>query len=150
MKTYVKGILAVGALAMAMLAVVQMASAQAPRASDKARGYYGPAASPDPADATWLAPGVTGERMTGQVIGPARSFSYAPAPRMVQPAAPQATSVQPNVQAPATRAPAASAPARRYSYSYQTAPVYRGWRADRVLGRNPADRDAAAKAQGEY
>ena len=142
MKSYVKISMTMGALAIALLAVVQMASAQAPRASDKARGYYGPAASPDPADAIWLAPGVT-----GQAYGPVRSFSYAPAP--ARPAAPQTQSVRAAQPAPATAAPAMSAPTRRNSFSYQPR-FYRGTTMDRVLGRNPADRDAAAKAQGEY
>ena len=143
MKSYVKSSLTMGALAIAMLAVVQMASAQAPRASDKARGYYGPAASPDPADAIWLAPGVTGQSNVRM-----RSFSYAPAP--AQATTPQAQSVRPAPQAPAAAAPAMSAPARRYSYSYQPRWINRGWRNDRVLSVNPADRDAASKVQGEY
>jgi long-subunit fatty acid transport protein len=145
MKTYVKISLTMGALAFAVLAAVQMAAAQAPRASDKARGYYGPAASPDPADAIWLAPGITGQSM-----GAVRSFSYAPAPTAAQPAAPQPQSMQPAPQAAATPAPVASAPVRRYSYSYQPRTYYRGWRNDRVLSVNPANRDAASKVQGEY
>jgi long-subunit fatty acid transport protein len=150
MKNHMKSSLTVGALAIAVLAGAQIASAQAQRASDKARGYYGPAASPEPADTTWLAPGVTGELMTGEPTGPMRRFSYAPAPatRTAQPAAPQAQSMRPAPQAMAP-APAASAPTRRYSYSYQPQ-YYRGWRMDRVLTGNPANRDAAAKAQGEY
>jgi len=154
MKTYVKISLTMGALAVAMLAVAQTASAQALRASDKARGYYGPAASPDPADATWLAPGITSEPMSRDVfVNPARRFSYAPAPRTAQPAAPQTQSVRPMPQAPAAAPPAAapraaSAP-RQYSYSYQPR-FYRNWRNDRVLSTNPENRDAAAKAQGEY
>jgi hypothetical protein len=111
MKSYVKGVLTLSALALATLAVVQMASAQSTRASDKARGYYGPAASPEPADAVWLAPGVTRELMTGEPIGPTRSFSYAPAPRAAMPAAPQAQNVRPAPQA-AVAAPVTSAPRR--------------------------------------
>ena len=66
-----------------------MASAQAPRASDKARGYYGPAASPGPDNAIWLEPGVTGREVRATR---ARSYSYAPAPTVQQmrPAAPPA------------------------------------------------------------
>jgi len=150
MKTYVKISLTMGALAVAMLAVAQTASAQALRASDKARGYYGPAASPEPADATWLAPGITSESMSRDVfVNPARRFSYAPAPQAAQPAAPQTQAVRPAPQAPAAAAaPAVSAP-RRYSYSYQPR-FYRNWRNDRVLSTAPENRDAAAKAQGEY
>jgi hypothetical protein len=154
MRSCWKGSLTVGALAIAVLAIAQMASAQAPRASDKARGYYGPAASPGPDNAIWLEPGVTGREMWNTRTR-ARSFSYAPAPVVQQaqpaaqpaaPAAPRAQAVQP---APAARpAPTVSVAPRRYSY--QPMPVYRGYGMDRVLGTPPANRNAAAKALGEY
>jgi hypothetical protein len=150
MRTFAKGSLAVLALAVAVLAVAQVAAAQAPRASDKARGYYGPAASPDPVDAIWLAPGVNGQAMVAQPR--ARSFSYAPSAaaqpmRSVAPAAPQA---RPIPAAPA--APRATTTVTPRQFSYQPAPIYRAptWQQDRVLRGNPANRDAAAKAQGEY
>ncbi|HTU25407.1 MAG TPA: hypothetical protein VMF30_08425 [Pirellulales bacterium] len=159
MKAYAKIGLTIGALAMAMLAVVQTASAQAPRASDKARGYYGPAASVGPSQAFWLAPGVTSEDMFRHPMGPgvastrARSFSYAPAPAAPQPAtpAPAAPRAQSAAPAPAPApavAPATPAP-RRYSYSYQPR-YYSNMTMDRVLGNHPENRNAAAKAQGEY
>ena len=99
MRSCWKGSLTVGALAIAVLAIAQMASAQAPRASDKARGYYGPAASPGPDNAIWLEPGVTGREMWN-TRPRARSFSYAPAPavQQAQPAAPRAQAAQPRRQ----------------------------------------------------
>jgi hypothetical protein len=142
MKSSLKNSLTLGALAVAALVVVQMASAQAPRASDKARGFYGPAASPEAADATWLAPGISSVQR-----GPARSFSYAPAPQTAQPVAPQ--SVRPAPPAPVAAAPATTTPSPVRRFSYQPR-VYRGMTMDRVLNSAPADRNAAAKAQGEY
>ena len=80
-----------------------------------------------------------------------RSFSYAPAPVVAQPAAPQTQNVRPAPQAADCPAPAASAPVRRYSYSYQPRTIYRGWTKRIACCRyRPANRDAAAKAQGEY
>jgi hypothetical protein len=148
MRSYWKGSLTVGALAIALLVVVQMAAAQAPRASDKARGYYGPAASPDPADGFNLTPGSTGQR----TVTATRRFSYAPAPvsRPAQPVAPQTQRAAPAQPVPA---PAATTSVQPRRYSYQPAPLGfwgRDLRTDRVLGRNPADRKAAAKANGEY
>jgi hypothetical protein len=160
MKTYVKRSVMFAALALAMLAVVNTASAQR-IASDKARGYYGPAASPEPADAMWITPGVRSEPvgtspgglLTNQSYAPARSFSYAPRATVTQPApaaAPQPQVARSSQPAPAAAAPAASAPVRRYSYQPTNQRVYRGSTIDRVLGTSAANRDAAAKAQGEY
>ena len=168
MKTVRKGSVTVGALAIALLLAAEMAWAQAPRASDKARGYFGPAASPDPVDAIWLAP--RGMLNGSGVATRQRAFSYNPAPsvapmqratRQVVPATPAPAArpapapatvtppaVTPSAVTPSAAAPAATATARprQYSYSYAPAPA----RADRVLGVNPAFRDASAKAQGEY
>jgi hypothetical protein len=160
MKTFWRGSVVVGALAVALLAVAQMAAAQAPRASDKARGYFGPAASPDPVDAIWLAPPGMGQQMD-LPTRPGRRFSYNSGTRFVQPVTPRTQIVQtapptpapaaPNATAPSATAPSASAPMasvapRRYSYQ----PAFRANWMDRVLQGNPANRDAAAKAQGNY
>ncbi|HEX4143338.1 MAG TPA: hypothetical protein VHY91_07290 [Pirellulales bacterium] len=157
MKTYVKSSLTVGALAVAVLAMTQVASAQRDAAA-KARGYYGAAASPDPADAIWLAPGITEVNRAAMLStnmprnyipsNGGRSFSYAPAPMVARQAAPRAQAVRPAAPQAAAAAPAVSAP-RRYSYSYQPR-FFRNWRGDRVLSTQPENRNAASKAQGEY
>jgi hypothetical protein len=159
MKTYVRNSLTLAAVAMAVVAMTQVASAQRDAVS-KARGYYGAAASPDPADAIWLAPGITEINRRAMLstnmprpyipAGGTRSFSYAPAPMTAQSAAPRTQTVRPAPQTATKPAPAASAPVRRYSYSYQPRTFFRGWRNDRVLSVNPANRDAASKVQGEY
>jgi hypothetical protein len=151
----VKNGLTLGALAFAVLAMAQMASAQL-QAAAKARGYYGAAASPGPADAVWLAPGITEIDRAAMLstnkprdyipANSGRAFSYAPAPVPARTAPAQSVRPAPQV---AAAAPATSAPVRRYSYSYQPR-YYRGTTMDRVLGTQPENRNAAAKAQGDY
>jgi hypothetical protein len=71
------------------------------------------------------------------------------APPTMAPAAPNVPATKapaPSAAAPSTSSPVASVTPRRYSYQ----PAYQGTRTDRVLQGNPANRDAAAKANGEY